>query len=78
MWLWASKNGWQLAEHAGEKHPNGMQRLLSQTIWDTDGVRDNLRSYVVEQLGKESAVLAIDETSFPKRGTKFVLSQQEV
>jgi SRSO17 transposase len=64
------KNGWQLAEHAGEEHPNGMQRLLSQAIWDTDGVRDDLRSYVIEQLGRESAVLVIDETSFPKRGTK--------
>jgi len=25
---------------------------------------------VIEQLGSESAVLVIDETSFPKRGTK--------
>lgn len=63
------KNGWQLAEHAGEEHPHGMQRLLSQAVWDTDGVRDDLRSYVLEQLGDESAVLVIDETSFPKRGS---------
>jgi SRSO17 transposase len=48
------KNGWQLAEHAGEARP--------------DGVRDDLRSYVLEHLGCESAVLVIDETSFPKRG----------
>jgi SRSO17 transposase len=45
-----------------------MQRLLSQAAWDTDGVRDDLRAYVIEHLGKESAVLVIDETSFPKRG----------
>ncbi len=44
---------------------NGMQRLLSSAVWDTDGVRDDLRSYVLEQLGDESAILAIDETSFP-------------
>lgn len=66
----ARKNGWQLAEHAGEMHPHGMQRLLSSAVWDTDGVRDDLRSYVIEQLGKTHAVLAIDETSFPKRGRK--------
>src|SRR5579863_3298725 len=36
----ARKNGWQLAEHAGEARPDGMQRLLSQAVWDTDGVRD--------------------------------------
>jgi SRSO17 transposase len=65
----ARKNGWQLAEHAGEAHPNGMQRLLSQAVWDTDGLRDDLRAYVLSHLGTEGAVLAIDETSFPKRGT---------
>jgi SRSO17 transposase len=63
------KNGWQLAEHAGEAHPHGMQRLLSHAVWDTDGVRDDLRSYLIEQLGTESAILVIDETSFPKRGS---------
>lgn len=66
----ARKNGWQLAEHAGEEHPSGMQRLLSQAVWDTDGVRDDLRRYAIEQLGTESAVLVIDESSFPKSGTK--------
>ena len=37
-----------------------MQRLLSQAVWDTDGVRDDLREYVLEQLGQESASLVID------------------
>jgi SRSO17 transposase len=64
------KNGWQLAEHAGESRPDGMQRLLSDAVWDTDGVRDDLREYVLEQLGTASAILVIDETSFPKRGDK--------
>jgi SRSO17 transposase len=64
------KNGWQLAEHAGEARPDGMQRLLSQAVWDTDGVRDDLRFYALELLGQESAILAIDETCFPKRGQK--------
>jgi SRSO17 transposase len=62
------KNGWQLAERAREATPYGMQRLLSQAVWDTDGVRDDLRAYVREQLGTEAAIVAIDETSFPKRG----------
>jgi SRSO17 transposase len=66
----ARKNGWQLAEFAGEARPDGMQRLLSQAVWDTDGVRDDLRSYVLEQLGQQQAIGVIDETSFPKRGTK--------
>jgi len=64
------KNGWQLAEHAGEARPDGMQRLLSQAVWDTDGVRDDLRTYVLEQLGSQSAILVIDESCFPKQGKK--------
>jgi len=64
------KNGWQLAEHAGEARPDGMQRLLSNAMWDADGVRDDLRNYVLEQLGDPQAILVIDETSFPKRGCK--------
>lgn len=66
----ARKNGWQLAEQAGEMRPDGMQRLLSNAVWDEDGVRDELRKYVLEQLGAEDAIVAIDETSFPKRGEK--------
>jgi hypothetical protein len=32
------KNGWQLAEEAGERTPDGMQRLLNASRWDADGV----------------------------------------
>ncbi len=66
------KNGWQLAEHAGEARPYGMQRLLAGAKWDADAVRDDLRAYVVEQLGDPRAVLVIDETGFLKQGTKSV------
>jgi SRSO17 transposase len=62
------KNGWQLAEHAREARPDGMQRLLANAVWDTDGVRDDLRTYALEHLGNQSAIMVIDETSFPKQG----------
>ena len=64
------KNGWHLAEQAREARPYGMQRLLSQAVWDAHLVRDDLREYALEQLGQESAILVIDESSFPKRGKK--------
>src|ERR687884_1911696 len=64
------KNGWQLAERAGETTPDGMQHLLARADWDADQVRDDLRAYVVEHLGAEQAVLVIDETGFVKKGTK--------
>ena len=63
-------NGWQVAEHAREATPYGMQRLLSHAVWDADLVRDDLRSYVLEQLGDHEPMVVIDETSFPKRGDK--------
>jgi SRSO17 transposase len=66
------KNGWQLAEYAGEQTPDGMQRLLSTAKWDADAVRDDLRDYVVEYLGASEAILVIDETGFLKKGTKSV------
>ena len=62
------KNGWQLAEHAREATPYGMQRLLSQAVWDEDGVRDEVRALALQQLGTVQAIVAVDKTSFPKRG----------
>jgi SRSO17 transposase len=64
------KNSWQLAEHAGETTPEGMQRLLNHARWDPDEVRDDLRSHVVERLGDPGGVLVVDETGFCKKGTK--------
>ena len=65
------KNGWQLAEAMGEAGPRGVQRLLSAATWDADGVRDDLRAYVVEHLGDDaSGVLIVDETGFLKKGAK--------
>jgi SRSO17 transposase len=65
------KNGWQLAEVIGETGPRGVQRLLSAATWDADGVRDDLRDYVVAHLGDEATgILIVDETGFLKKGKK--------
>jgi SRSO17 transposase len=71
------KNGWHLAEYAGDQTPDGVQRLLATYQWDADLVRDDLRSYVVEHLGDPEAVLVIDETGFIKKGTKSVGVQRQ-
>jgi SRSO17 transposase len=73
----ARKNGWQVAEEAGEATPYAMQHLLDRAKWDPDGVRDELRSYVSETLGDEAAVLVIDETGFLKKGRKSVGVQRQ-
>ncbi len=64
------KNGWQLAEYVGHRHPRTIQRVLDRSIWDADSVRDDLREQVIEELGDEDGVLVIDETGFVKKGTK--------
>lgn len=71
------KNGWQLAEHLGERHPRGVQRLLDAAQWDAGAVRDDLRAYVVEHLGDPAGVLVVDETGFLKKGTKSVGVQRQ-
>jgi SRSO17 transposase len=71
------KNGWQLAEAAGERTPDGMQRLLRGADWDAELVRDDLRRYVVENLASRDGVLIVDETGFLKKGTKSVGVQRQ-
>ena len=66
------KNGWQLAEYAGDATPDGVQRLLAVYHWDADQARDDLREYVVEHLGDAGGVLVVDETGFLKQGKKSV------
>jgi SRSO17 transposase len=71
------KNGWTLAEWAGEVSPDGMQRLLRRADWDVDGVRDDVRGYVIEQLGEPDGVLIADDTGFLKKGTRSAGVQRQ-
>jgi SRSO17 transposase len=71
------KNGWQIAEEAGEATPYAMQYLLDRARWDAEGLRDEVRTYVCQTLGEEGAVLVIDETGFVKKGTKSVGVQRQ-
>lgn len=71
------KNSWQLAEEAGERTPDGMQRLLSTAEWDVDEVRDDLVAYVREHLADPGAILVVDETGFLKKGIKSAGVQRQ-
>src|SRR5215212_6538314 len=71
------KNGWQLAENAGDRTPDGVQDFLARMRWDADQVRDDLQAYVVAQLGDADGVLVLDETGFVKKGTKSVGVQRQ-
>jgi SRSO17 transposase len=71
------KNGWHLAEAAGDASPDSVQDFLSRMRWDADAVRDDLRAYVIEHLSDPDAVLVLDETGFLKKGEHSVGVQRQ-
>ena len=71
------KNCWTIAEHRGDATPDGLQHLLARAKWDADGVRDDLRDYVVDALGDAGAILVVDETGDVKKGTATVGVQRQ-
>ncbi len=63
------KNGWTLAEHAGDRTPDRMQRLLNHAVWDHDHAQEVVRRFVVDQLGDQPLrVGALDESGQEKHG----------
>jgi SRSO17 transposase len=66
------KNGWRLAEQAGDASPFGVQRLLGRASWDADALRDEVLRYAWQHLlaQGEGGVLVVDETGFLKKGDK--------
>jgi SRSO17 transposase len=83
------KNGWTLAEHAGAVSPDGMQRLLRTADWNVDGVRDDVRGYVLDGLdgldglggpdagaGAQGVFIA-DDTGFVKKGRRSAGVQRQ-
>ena len=70
------RNGWTLAERAGDRTPDRMQRLLSRAVWDAAAAMRVVRRFAVAGLDQAArdggrrglAVGAIDETSQVKQG----------
>jgi SRSO17 transposase len=66
------KNGWKIAEIMGESTPYTLQQFIYRGLYSADGVRDELRGYVSEELGEPEGVLIPDDTGFIKQGKKSV------
>jgi SRSO17 transposase len=72
-----SRNGWSVAEHAGDRSPDRAQRLLNRASWDETVAMSQIRKYAVA--GLDAAVRrdrrsrmragALDETGQEKQGT---------
>jgi len=71
------KNCWSIAEHRGAATPDGLQHLLSRAKWDADGVRDDLRDYVIDAFADPDATLILDETGDVKKGVHSVGVQRQ-
>jgi len=72
------RNGWTLAERAGDRAPDRMQRLLNRARWDTLAAMGVVRRFAVAGLDDAArragrrrglAVGAVDETGQCKQGT---------
>jgi len=70
-------NCWTIAEHVGQQSPDRLQHFLSRAVWDHDRVRDAVRQFVVARLGRDRAVLVVDETGDVKKGTATVGVQRQ-
>ena len=66
------KNSWQLADHVGHRSAHRLEWLLGGARWDADVLRDEVRDYVVDNLGREDGVLIADDTQVIKKGVKSV------
>ena len=71
-----SRNGWSVAEHAGDWSPGRSQRLLSRASWDEAAAMSQVRRYAAAGLDdaarrsrrRRMAVGALDETGQEKQG----------
>jgi SRSO17 transposase len=72
-----SRNGWSVAEHAGDRTPDRSQRLLNRASWDEAAAMSQVRKYATAGLDEAArrsrrsrmAVGALDETGQEKQGT---------
>jgi hypothetical protein len=51
------RNAAILSPNAGERTPDGMKKLLSIAAWDRDGVRDDVREFVVERNARRAVLV---------------------
>ena len=70
------RNGWTIAEHAGDRAPDRTQRLLNRAAWDTSAAMGVVRRFAVAGLdeaarrsGRRGLVIGVlDETGQEKSG----------
>ncbi len=71
------RNGWTIAQHAGDRSPDRMQRLLNRASWDALAAMSEVRRFAAAGLAEAArrgrrrgrlVIAAIDETGQEKAG----------
>lgn len=72
------RNGWTIAEYAGDRRPDRTQRLLNRAVWDTFAAMSEVRRFAAAGLDEAArrgrrrgglVIGALDETGQQKHGT---------
>jgi SRSO17 transposase len=66
------RNAENLAEAIPGATPRALQRFLTEAPWDAAAVIAELQAYLADRLTAPDAVFVVDETGFPKQGTRSV------
>ncbi len=66
------RNAENLAEAIPGATPRALQRFLSEAPWDAAAVVAELQACVADRISAPDAVFVLDETGFPKQGTRSV------
>ena len=66
------RNAENVAEAIAGATPRALQRFLTEAPWEAEPVVAALQAYVAERLTAPDGVFVLDETGFPKQGTKSV------
>ena len=74
---WRGRTGGRWPRRPGTPRRTGCSGCCNAATWDADGVRDDVRGYVVEHLGDAGGVLIVDETGFLKKGSKSAGVQRQ-
>jgi SRSO17 transposase len=70
------RNGWTIAQQAGDRTPDRTQRLLNRAVWDTVAAMSEVRRFAAAGLDAAAhrrrgglVIAALDETGQTKQGT---------
>ena len=61
-----------MALHVDGGNIRGMQRCMSDDVWDEDTMRETYHGLVADEMGDPQGVLMVDESGFVKKGMESV------